>query len=158
MGIIYLFIAVFALYLIFKLISVMFFQNDQWEERINKIAIALKETKPERGSIYDENRKLLASSVNYYDIFMDPDANGLTDKLFSKNIDSLAFKLSAFFKDKSKEAYKRKIVNARKHHKHYVKIARKLTYDDYIKVKQFPLFRLPSNKGGFISKKITKRK
>ncbi len=157
-GIIYLIVAVFALYLIFKLISVMFFKNDVWEERINKIAIDLKETKPERGSIYDENGKLLASSVNYYDIFMDPDTKGLTDKLFAENIDSLAFYLSRFFKDKTKEAYKRKLIKARKKHKHYVKIAGKLTYDEYMKVKQFPLFRLPSNKGGFISKRISKRK
>ncbi|NPA68428.1 MAG: transpeptidase family protein, partial [Chlorobi bacterium] len=130
---------------------------DVWLRRINRIAVDLRETKPERGSIYDASGKLLASSVSYYDIFMDTRAGGLTDKIFSENVDSLAVCLAGFFKDKSKAAYKRKLINARKRKIRYLKIAEKLTYDDYLKIKSFPLFRLPANKGGFIGKKITKR-
>ncbi len=158
MGIIYLFIAVFAVFLIFKLISVMFFKNEVWQDRINKIAVDLRETIPDRGSIYDAKGKLLASSISYYDIFMDTQAGGLTDKRFSENIDSLAFCLSNFLKDKSKSEYKKKLIDARNKKERYLKIAEKLTYDEYVIIRQFPLFRLPSNKGGFISKKITKRK
>ena len=158
MGIIYLFVTGFALYLTVKLIVVMFVKNDVWQERINQIAIDLRESKPERGNIYDASGKLLASSVNYYDVFMDTNAGGLTDKLFAENVDSLAFYLSDFFKDKSKLAYKRKLVNARNRKVRYLKIAEKLTYDEFVKIKKFPLFRLSANKGGFISKRITKRK
>ncbi len=158
MGIIYLVITGFAMYLIFQLVVVMFIKNDVWQDRINQIAVDLRKTKPERGSIYDASGKLLASSVNYYDIFMDTNAGGLTDKVFSENIDSLAICLSNFFKDKSKLAYKKKLINARKRKVRYLKIAEKLTYDEYVTVKKFPLFRLSANKGGFISKRITKRK
>ncbi|RLD52796.1 MAG: hypothetical protein DRI94_01935 [Bacteroidetes bacterium] len=158
MGIIYLIITGFALYLIFKLVVVMFVKSDIWQERINQIAVDLREAKPERGSIYDASGKLLASSVNYYDIFMDTNAGGLTDKIFLKNVDSLAICLSDFFKDKSKGSYKKKLINGRRHKVRYLKIAEKLTYDEFVKVKNFPLFRLSANKGGFISKRITKRK
>ena len=158
MGIIYLIITGFALYLIFKLVVVMFVKSDVWQERINQIAVDLRKAKPERGSIYDASGKLLASSVNYYDIFMDTNAGGLTDKTFLENVDSLAICLSDFFKDKSKGSYKNKLINGRKHKVRYLKIAEKLTYDEFIKVKNFPLFRLSANKGGFISKRITKRK
>ncbi len=158
MGIIYLFIMGFAIYLTAKLVVVMFVKNDVWQNRINQIAIDLRESKPERGNIYDESGKILASSINYYDVFMDTDAGGLSDKKFSENIDSLAICLSEFFKDKSKNAYKRKLINARKNKIRYLKIAEKLTYDEFITVKKFPLFRLSSNKGGFISKRITERK
>jgi len=158
MGIIYLIITGFALYLIFKLVVVMFVKSDVWQDRINQIAVDLRKAKPERGSIYDASGKLLASSVNYYDIFMDTNAGGLTDKTFLENVDSLAICLSDFFKDKSKGSYKNKLINGRKHKVRYLKIAEKLTYDEFIKVKNFPLFRLSANKGGFISKRITKRK
>ncbi|MCD6555846.1 MAG: transpeptidase family protein [Bacteroidales bacterium] len=158
MGIIYLIITGFALYLIFKLVVVMFVKSDIWQERINQIAVDLREAKPERGSIYDASGKLLASSVNYYDIFMDTNAGGLTDKIFLKNVDSLAICLSDFFEDKSKGSYKKKLINGRRHKVRYLKIAEKLTYDEFVKVKNFPLFRLSANKGGFISKRITKRK
>ena len=158
MGIIYLIITGFALYLIFKLVVVMFVKSDIWQERINQIAVDLREAKPERGSIYDASGKLLASSVNYYDIFMDTNAGGLTDKIFLKNVDSLAICLSDFFEDKSKGSYKKKLINGRRHKVRYLKIAEKLTYDEFIKVKNFPLFRLSANKGGFICKRITKRK
>lgn len=158
MGIIYLIITGFALYLVFKLVVVMFVKSDVWQDRINQIAIDLRETKPERGSIYDASGKLLASSVNYYDVFMDTDAGGLSDKIFYDNVDSLATCLSDFFKDKSKSAYKKKLIKARKHKLRYLKIAEKLTYYEFITVRKFPLFRLSANKGGFISKRITKRK
>jgi len=158
MGIIYLIITGFALYLIFKLVVVMFVKSDVWQDRINHIAVDLRESNPERGSIYDASGKLLASSVNYYDVFMDTDAGGLSDKIFSENIDSLAICLSDFFKDKSKSAYKKKLIKARKHKLRYLKIAEKLTYDELVVVKNFPLFRLSTNKSGFISKRITKRK
>ncbi len=158
MGIIYLIITGFALYLVFKLVVVMFVKSDVWQDRINQIAVDLRKSEPERGSIYDASGKLLASSVNYYDIFMDTNAGGLSDKIFSENVDSLAICLSDFFKDKSKNAYKKKLINARRRKVRYLKIAEKLTYDEYVKVKNFPLFRLPANKGGFISKRITKRK
>ena len=148
----------FAIYLTAKLVVVMFVKNDVWQNRINNIAIDLRESKPERGNIYDESGKILASSINYYDVFMDTDAGGLSDKIFSDNIDSLAICLSGFFKDKSKNTYKRKLINARKKKIRYLKIAENLTYDEFITVKNFPLFRLSSNKGGFISKRITKRK
>ncbi len=158
MGIIYLFIMGFAIYLTAKLFVVMFVKNDVWQDRINQIAIDLRESKPERGSIYDESGKLLASSTDYYDIFMDTNAGGLTDKVFSENIDSLAFHLAHFFKDKSESAYKKKLIRARKKKQRYVKIGDKLTYDEFVTVKNFPLFRLSANKGGFLSKRITKRK
>ena len=158
MGIIYVIVFLFAVYLIFKLISVMFVKNDVWQDKINQIAVDLRKTEPERGSIYDESGKLLASSENYYDVFMDTNAGGLTDKIFSQNIDSLSICLSVFFKEHPKTFYKKKLLNARKRKVRYLKIAEKLTYDEFVKIKSFPLLRLPANKGGFISKRITKRK
>jgi len=157
-AVVYIVLIIFALYLIVKMIQVMIVEKDQWKKKINSFAVDLRENKPNRGNIYDVNGKLLATSVSFFDIHMDTRAGGLTDKRFNENIDSLAICLSNFFKDKSKEEYKKKITKARKDSVQYLKIASNLTFDEYKEIKKFPLFRLSSNKGGFISEKRTFRK
>ncbi|MCF6365762.1 MAG: transpeptidase family protein [Bacteroidales bacterium] len=157
-AVVYIALIIFAIYLIVKMVQVMIVEKDQWENKINSFAVDLRESKPNRGNIYDANRKLLATSVSFFDIHMDTRAGGLTDKRFNENIDSLSFRLSDFLKDKSKEEYKRKLIKARKDSVQYLKIATNLTFDEFSEIKKFPLFRLSSNKGGFISKKRTYRK
>jgi cell division protein FtsI (penicillin-binding protein 3) len=157
-ALVYVLLLIFILFLFFKLIQIMFIESDKWNKKINEIAIDLKEDLPIRGNIYDENGKILATSVSYFDIRMDTRAGGLTDKLFNENIDSLAIYLSNFFQNKSSEQYKSILVKARKDSVRYLRIADKLTYDEYVKIKEFPLFRLSSNKGGFLSERTTVRK
>ncbi|NPA45179.1 MAG: transpeptidase family protein [Chlorobi bacterium] len=155
--IVYMVFVLFVAYLLLKLSILLFINNDEWKQKISPIAVALKESKPSRGNIYDVNGKLLATSVSFFDIHMDTRAGGLTDEIFNKNVDSLAYYLSNFFKDKTKNEYKRMLVKARKKGKRYLEIAKRVTYDEYIEIKEFPLFRLNSNKGGFLSKKTTIR-
>ncbi len=157
-AVIYMFLLLFTAYLFIKLIQIMFFEKHKWENKIEQIAIELKKTQPERGNIYDENGKILATSVRYYDLFLDTDAGGLTDKIFADNIDSLSWSLSNFFKDASQQDYKNKLIKARKNKVRYLPIAHKITYDEFSEVKNFPLFRLNSNEGGLIIKKSTLRK
>ncbi len=157
-AVVYIVLIIFAVYLIVKMGQVMFFEKEQWEKKVNSIAVDLRENKPNRGNIYDTNGKLLSTSVSFFDIHMDTRAGGLTDARFNENIDSLAICLSNFFNDKSKEQYKNKLIRARKDSVQYLKIAKNLTFDEFVEVKEFPLFRLSSNKGGFISNKTTFRK
>ncbi len=155
---VYVVVIIFVIYLIVKMLQIMFVENEVWEKKVNSIAVDLRESKPNRGNIYDENGKLLSTSVSFFDVHMDTRAGGLTDERFNENVDSLAYYLSGFFKDKSKETYKNKLVKARKDSVRYLKIAKDLTFDEFVEVKEFPLFRLNSNKGGFMSKKTTFRK
>jgi len=156
-SIVYAIFVFFVLFLFFKLITLTFVKNDEWKQKTSSIAVALKESKPSRGNIYDANGKLLATTVSFFDIHMDTRAGGLTDKVFYENVDSLAYCLSNFFKDKSKSEYKRALVRAHKKKVRYLEIAKKVTYDEFIEIKNFPLFNLNSNKGGFLSKKTTIR-
>ena len=157
-ALVYVLLLIFVLYLFLKLFQIMFLEKDQWQKKINEIAVGLKKDIPDRGNIYDENGKILATSVSYFDIRMDTRAGGLTDKIFNENIDSLSYYLSDFFKDKTQSQYKSFLKKARKDSVGYLKIADKLTYDEFVTVKEFPLFNLSSNKGGFISKRTTFRK
>ncbi|MCD4792755.1 MAG: transpeptidase family protein [Bacteroidales bacterium] len=157
-ALVYVLLLIFILYLFIKLFQIIFLEKDQWQKKINEIAVDLKEDMPDRGNIYDEKEKILATSVSYFDIRMDTRAGGLTDKLFNKNIDSLSYYLSHFLKDKTQSEYKLYLKKARKNSVGYLKIANKLTYDEFVTIKEFPLFNLSSNKGGFISKRTTLRK
>ncbi len=155
--IVYIVFLFFAVYLFIKLSILTFVKNDEWKQKVSSIAVSLKESKPSRGNIYDEKGKLLATTVSFFDIHMDTRAGGLTDEIFNKNVDTLAYCLSNFFKDKTKKQYKRKLIKARKKKLRYLEIAKRVTYDEYVEIKEFPLFKLNSNKGGFLSKKTTIR-
>ncbi len=157
-AVVYIGLLFFVIYIYSSLIKTMFFEGNKWKIKINSYAVNLREDKPNRGNIYDDKGKLLATSVNFFDVHMDTRAGGLTDKLFNEKVDSLAICLSNFFKDKTKEDYKKKLINARRRSSRFLKIADKLTYDEFVEIKKFPLFRYNSNKGGFLSKKTTKRK
>ena len=66
----------------------------------------------DRGDILACDGRILATSVPEYEVRMDFAANGLVDSIFLRDVDSLAYCLSDFFGDKSKSAYKLKLINA----------------------------------------------
>jgi len=157
-ALVYVLLLIFVLYLFIKLFQIMFLEKDHWQQKISEIAVDLKEDIPDRGNIYDEKGKILATSVSYFDIRMDTRAGGLTNKIFNENIDSLSYYLAEFFKNKTQKQYKSYLTNARKKTARFLKIGNKLTYDEFVIVKEFPLFNLSANKGGFMSERTTFRK
>lgn len=66
---------------------------------------------PNRGDIWATDGRILATSVPFYELRFDPVA--VDKKVFQEKVDSLAYCLSAFFKDASKESYRNKLVRAR---------------------------------------------
>jgi len=157
-ALVYIVLIIFVIYLVVKMVLIITVEKSKWDEKINSIAVELREDEPIRGNIYDENKKILATTVSFFDVHMDTKARGLGDKTFNENIDSLAICLSNFFKDKTPKQYKEKIINARNNSVHYLKIGEHLTYDEFIELKKFPIFRLGSNNGGFISQTTTQRR
>lgn len=104
-----------------------------------------------RGNIYSDDGRLMATSIPYYELRMDMDAGGLTPDIFRAGVDSLSLRLAHFFRDKSAEEYKAELVKAHNEKKRYHLITRsKVNFLELQKVKQFPLFRLGPNKGGFL--------
>ena len=139
---------------IFKLIDLQFFQGDYYIEISEKREFKNIEIPANRGNIYSDSGKLLASSVPKYNIRFD--ALAPTKNNFDKHVDLLALELSKYFENSS-EFYSNKLRQARKDKNRYLLIARNLGYLDYKKFKDFPLFNLGGYKGGFISEQSTKR-
>ena len=114
----------------------------------------------DRGDILACDGRILATSVPEYEVRMDFAANGLVDSVFLHDVDSLAWYLADFFKDKSKSDYKIKLLNAFKNKKknRYVLISpRRVNHLEMKMIRQFPIFRLGQNKGGLILKQTNRR-
>ena len=107
----------------------------------------------ERGTIYSEDGNMLSTSVPVFDVYVDFGADGLREKQgkrFKDNVDSLSFSLSNLFADKTTEQYKKLLQQAYQEKDRYYILKKKITFDQYLFLRDFPLVRLGRNKSGFI--------
>jgi len=145
---------VFALAVVFKLLSIQFVQGDAYRNLAEKRTIKEFAIEPNRGNVYAADGSLLATSVPKYDIRID--AVQPKTKVFEKYIDDLADAL-AKHKGKTKSYHKNRIIKARKNKNRYFLLARNLSYSDYLKFREFPLLRLGAIRGGLIVEQKTRR-
>ncbi len=156
-ALIYFVLLLFAVVVIFKLISVQQIKNDRWakiEENLNENTIIVE---PDRGNICADDGSVLATSVPGYYIRMDLKAEGV-QKVFNKESDSLAYCLSAFFKNASKWEYKRRLNEEyKKGNRGFMLTPRKIDYTELQEVKKFPIIRRGRYGGGVILEQENKR-
>ncbi len=154
---VYFLLFLFALVVIFKLISVQQIKNDRWakiETNLNENTIIVE---PDRGNICADDGSVLATSVPGYYIRIDLAAEGVR-KVFAQERDSLAYYLSSFFRDASRSEYLRKLNEAyRKGNRGYMLTPRKIDYIELQRVKKFPILRRGRFGGGMIIEQENKR-
>lgn len=152
----YFIILFFGLGIVAKVLHIQIKEGD--ELRKMGIERSTKEVKIDalRGNIYTHNNKLLAVTTPKYEIRFDPISNK-TDDFFYANVDSLAILLNRLLKGKSTAGYKKGIIQARKNGNYYYLLAKNLNYDQYQKLRNFPILRLGRNKGGLIPIQTNKR-
>ncbi|MCD4834342.1 MAG: PASTA domain-containing protein [Bacteroidales bacterium] len=150
-GVIYIFMLAFAILIIGKILYLQLIEGGKWEEKAQSLTLKDITIESNRGDILATDGRLLASSVPYYEIRMDTRSTGMDDATFNSNIDSLAYKLSELFRDKSATEYKSELVKARRNGERFHLIMRRVNYNQLKKLKTFPIFRLGQYKGGFIA-------
>jgi cell division protein FtsI (penicillin-binding protein 3) len=152
----FLFVVIFALAVIAKIGHIQFVQGEKWASMGERISFDYKRVKATRGNIYSDNGSLLATSLPFYKIAFD--ATLPNDDVFNKGVDSLAWQLSAFFKDKSARDYKEMLIDARATGKQYIVLNRKqINYQDKKKMTNWPIFRAGRLRGGAIFEKVDVR-
>jgi cell division protein FtsI (penicillin-binding protein 3) len=152
----FLFVVIFALAIIAKIGHIQFVQGEKWSAMGERISFDYKRVKATRGNIYSDNGSLLATSLPFYKIAFD--ATLPTDEIFNKGVDSLAWNLSNFFKDKSPRDYKEMLIDARATGKQYIVLNRKqINYQDKKKMTSWPIFRAGRLRGGAIFEKVDVR-
>jgi len=129
-------LAVFA-----KLIHLQYIDGGEWRAIADSLTIQERVVEAARGNIYSDDGSLLATSVPEYELRFD--AMAIPEEyndVFNSRVDSLAFRLSDFFKDRSSRQYLALLREARAKKQRYVLIKRAVSHQDLKIVKTFPLF------------------
>jgi cell division protein FtsI (penicillin-binding protein 3) len=154
---VYLGMFLFGLAIIGKIVYIQVAEGDMWKEKAKKLSLKYFNIEATRGNIYDANGEFLSTSVPIFEVRMDVASPYITDEIFKTNIDSLSYRLSAFFGDRSKSEYKTLITKGRAEKNRYLLIKRNVNYDQLKTLKTFPVFRNGTNSGGLIAKAVDRR-
>jgi cell division protein FtsI (penicillin-binding protein 3) len=128
-------------------------EGKYWTGMSDSLHIKTQDINAERGTIYSEDGNMLSTSVPVFDVYIDFGAEGLREKdgkRFKDNIDSLSICIANLFADKTSEEYKKILQQAYSDEERYFSLRKKMTFDQYLEMRNFPLVRLGRNKSGFI--------
>jgi cell division protein FtsI (penicillin-binding protein 3) len=149
-------VMLFAVAVIAKIGHLQFVEGKKWAAMGERISFDYKRVKATRGNIYSDNGSLLATSLPFYKIAFD--ATLPKDQVFKEGVDSLAWHLAKFFKDKSQTDYKQMLINARVTGKQYIVLNRiQIDYQDKKNMMSWPIFREGRLRGGAIFEKVDVR-
>ena len=76
---------------------IQFKEGEHWKAKAEALTTDLKTIEAVRGNIFDENGNLLATSLPYYEVAIDIDAQSISKKLFENKIDSLSDMIANLF-------------------------------------------------------------
>jgi cell division protein FtsI (penicillin-binding protein 3) len=146
----------FGIAIVYKIGTIQFVEGDKWRSLAAEIGLEYRSVSATRGNIISDNGSLLATSIPFYKLALDP--SRATDIMIDEGLDSLASKLSSFYGDNSISNYKQRILDARKSGKKYVLLNRELIdYQEKKKMETWPIFREGRMDGGVLFTKVDKR-
>lgn len=128
-------------------------KGDYWRGLAQKQHLKYIKTDAERGTIFSEDGNMLSTSIPVFDVYIDFGADGLREKegrRFYKHVDSLSLRLSSLFGDGTKAAYKKILMTGYKKKLRYYCLKRKISFEEYRQLRDFPLVSQGKNKSGFI--------
>ena len=128
-------------------------EGDYWKKMSNTQHLKYMDVNAERGTIYSEDGNMLSTSIPVFDVYVDFGADGLREKngkRFYDNLDSLSISLSGLFKDASAASYRKLLVTAYKNEERYYPLKKKISFEEYKSLRNFPLVKQGRNKSGFI--------
>ncbi|WP_445748882.1 penicillin-binding transpeptidase domain-containing protein [Polaribacter sp.] len=145
---------IFFVAIVIQLIDIQYFQAKKYKALATELTIRQDTVFANKGNVYAADGNLLATSMSKFTIRMDVVA--VDDKDFSENVVALSNELSKMF-GKPASFYLSKLRIAKKTNNRYLLLARNVGYTDYLKMKEFPIFKLGVYKGGFIAEHKTVR-
>ncbi len=110
--------------------------------------------KAARGNLYAADGSILATTVMRYDIYID--FKVIKDTVYTNNIGALTDSLNAMF-EKPRNHYRQIFDEQRKKKNQYYSLVKGLDFDQYDRIRNFPILKRGKNKGGFIVDRNYKR-
>lgn len=157
LAVIYFIMFIFGIVVVFKLAAVQNIKTGKWKQIAENLSKNTVIVEANRGNICADDGNILATSVPGYFVRIDLAAEGVV-QVYEKLSDSLAFRLSKMFKDKSKAEYKRRLDAAYKRkNRGFLLTPRKIDYLELREIKKFPILNRGKNRGGRIIEQENKR-
>lgn len=148
------FMTLFLCVIVFKVVSIQYTEGGKYEKITEELTRKPFTIYANKGNVYSSDGKLLATSISKYTIRMDMVA--VKSQIFEKNVGALSESLSKLL-GRSKSYYEQKLRSGKKKKNRYLLVARNIDYNEYLKMKTFPIFKLGVYKGGFIAEQKTVR-
>ena len=140
--------------IIFRIIDIQYLQGDKYIKISKELTRKPFTIKANKGNVYASDGNFLATSMSKFNIRMD--VMSLDAEIFNNEVGELSKSLANFL-GKSPDFFEKKLRNARRLKNRYLLIAKDLGYNDYVKIKKFPIFKLGVYRGGFIAEQKTIR-
>ncbi|CAM4001827.1 penicillin-binding protein [Flavobacterium antarcticum] len=147
-------VVIFVIAIVVKLTNIQWVEGDYYRKLAKERSVKNFVIPANKGNIYSSDGSLLATSIPNYRIRFD--ALAPSDANFNSNINALADSLSVLL-GKPSNQYRTSLTRARTLKNRYFLVARDLSYTNYIRIKNFPLFKLGAYKGGIIVEQETVR-
>ena len=154
--VIFILVALAACAIPYKVAVVQLVEGEKWKTKAQQVNFQFRDVPATRGNIYAADGSLLATSLPFYQVAIDPTV--VDEEEYKSGINALAEQLANFYKDKSATAYKRMINDARSNKKQYLMINRKqINYQEMQAMRTWPIFKEGRIDGGVIFEKIERR-
>ena len=147
-------LAIWAFAIIFFMFRINVVEGEELEDFAAKNNFRLSKEEAVRGNLYASNGALMATTVTKHNIYVD--LVSIKDELYNENIHVLADSLGRMF-DKPSIHFLDKFNTARRKKNRYMLLIKGLDYEEYQRIKKFPIFEKGQNKGGFIHETESKR-
>ena len=145
---------IMAIGIIFKLTNIQWVHGNYYKKLAQERTVKNFIIPANKGNIYSADGSLLATSIPNYNVRFD--AVAPKSETFEKNVKSLSDSLS-FLLGKPSSFYQSELRKARADKSRYYLVAKDLSFTQYMKIKNFPLFNLGAYKGGIITEQFTVR-
>ena len=153
-------IVAISLFVLGKAFYIQRVQGAYWRGLSDSLHQKFIELDADRGTIYSEDSSMLSTSIPYFNIYIDFGADGLREKngkRFTENVDSLSICLAGLFRDQSAAAYRKDLWRGYRAVDRYYALHPNVSFEQYRKLRDFPLVRQGRNKSGFIAEVNNKR-
>jgi len=148
------FVVLFLVAIMVRLVTIQFVDGEKYRNLSEQLTLRNDTIYANKGSVFSSDGSLLATSMSQYEIRMD--VVTVDSEVFEKNVKGLSKELSKML-GKSVSYWETRLRKARSKKSRYLFIARKVGYNDYVKIRNFPIFNRGVYKGGFIAEQTTVR-
>ncbi|MFA7446930.1 MAG: penicillin-binding protein [Weeksellaceae bacterium] len=142
-----------AIGIVFSMFKIHFKEGQVLDDFAEK-SFRLQEEPAERGNLYASDGDLLATTITIHNIYLD--LSVIKDELFEAEVGALSDSLSRMF-DKPSSYFLEKLKTERENGNRYMTLIKGLNFQEYLRIKSFPIFNQGQNKGGFIHETKPKR-